>query len=175
MQQIFSQIVCVKWQKFLVSLPKFNISLPKRNQIWMSSNASNNREIERESRQRVIREAKRHVYVKRQTRICTTWPSFSFTCRLLFNTQISSCTLLLSIRIVLNCVYLLIFYFEKFSTWIWQLPYAVNVTLNRVIKNHVHAKRQTWICTAWPRFPLNCRLLFIVSTQKYVVSSQFYP
>ena len=99
----------------------------------MSSNASNNREIERESRQRVIREAKRHVYVKGQTRICTTWPRFSFTCHLLFYTQISSWTLLLSIRIVLNCVYLLIFYFEKFSTWIWQLPYAVNVTLNRVI------------------------------------------
>ena len=33
----------------------------------MSSNASNNREIERESRQRVIREAKRHVYVKRES------------------------------------------------------------------------------------------------------------
>ena len=29
------------------------------------------------------REVKHHVYVKRQTRICTTWPSFPFTCRLL--------------------------------------------------------------------------------------------
>ena len=30
------------------------------------------------------REVKFHVYVKRQTRICTTWPSVLFTCRLLF-------------------------------------------------------------------------------------------
>ena len=32
----------------------------------------------------LIREVKHHVCVKRQTRICTTWPSFSFTCRELF-------------------------------------------------------------------------------------------
>ena len=31
---------------------------------------------------REIREVKHHVYVKRQTRICTTWPSFPFACRL---------------------------------------------------------------------------------------------
>ena len=30
------------------------------------------------------REVKHHVYVKRQTRLSTTWPSFLFTCRLLF-------------------------------------------------------------------------------------------
>ena len=30
-----------------------------------------------------IREVKHHVYVKRQTRICTSWSSFLFTCRLL--------------------------------------------------------------------------------------------
>ena len=30
------------------------------------------------------REVKHHVYVKRQTRISTTWPSFLVTCRLLF-------------------------------------------------------------------------------------------
>ena len=52
------------------------------------------------------REIKHHVYVKRQTRICTRWPSFSFTCRLLF--IISSHKLVasrnfLSIRIVLSC------------------------------------------------------------------------
>ena len=35
----------------------------------------------------------------------------------------------LSIRIVLSCFYLLIFYFEKFSTWIWRLPFAVYVKL----------------------------------------------
>ena len=37
---------------------------------------------------------------------------------------------------------------------------------NSEIKIHVYAKRQTWICTTWPSFPLNCRLLFITSTQK---------
>ena len=31
-----------------------------------------------------IREVKHRVYVKRQTRICTTWPSFPFACRPLF-------------------------------------------------------------------------------------------
>ena len=37
---------------------------------------------------------------------------------------------------------------------------------NREIKIHVYAKRQTWICTTWPSFPLVFRLLFIASTQK---------
>ena len=36
----------------------------------------------------------------------------------------------LSKRIVLDCFYLLIFYFEKFSTDVWRLPCAVNVNLN---------------------------------------------
>ena len=36
----------------------------------------------------------------------------------------------LSKRIVLDCFYLLIFYFEKFSTDVCRLPCAVNVSLN---------------------------------------------
>ena len=36
----------------------------------------------------------------------------------------------LSIRIVLECFYLLIFYSEKFSTHVCRLPYAANVNLN---------------------------------------------
>ena len=36
----------------------------------------------------------------------------------------------LSKRIVLDCFYLLIFYFDKFSTDVCRLPYAVNVNLN---------------------------------------------
>ena len=36
----------------------------------------------------------------------------------------------LSKRIVLDCFYLLIFYFEKFSTDVCRLPCAVNVNLN---------------------------------------------
>ena len=34
------------------------------------------------------------------------------------------------------------------------------------IKIHVYAKRQTWICTTRPMFPLIFRLLFIAPTQK---------
>ena len=36
----------------------------------------------------------------------------------------------LSMRIILDCFYLLIFYSEKFSTDVCHLPYAVNVNLN---------------------------------------------
>ena len=51
------------------------------------------------------REVKHHVYVKRQTRICITWPSFSFTCRLLFIISTHKLVVshnFLSIRIVLS-------------------------------------------------------------------------
>ena len=71
---------------------------------------------------------KHHVYVRRQTRICTTWPSFPFTCPLLFIISAHKLVVsrnFLSIRIVLSSFYLLICYFEKFSTWIWRLPFAV--------------------------------------------------
>ena len=36
----------------------------------------------------------------------------------------------LYIQIVLDSFYLLIFYSEKFSTWIWRLPFGVNVNLH---------------------------------------------
>ena len=81
----------------------------------------------------IARQVKDHVYVKGQTRICTTWPSFPFTCRLLFiiSTQKLVVSLkILSIRIVWSCFYLLVLYFEKFSTWIRRLPFAVYVKLN---------------------------------------------
>ena len=75
---------------------------------------------------------KHHVYVKRQTRIGTTWPSFPFTCRLLFTISTDKLVVsrnFLSIRIALSCFYLLIFFFEKFLAWIWRLPFAVYVKL----------------------------------------------
>ena len=83
---------------------------------------------------KLVREDKHHVYVKRQTRICATWPSFPISCCLLF--IISTPTLVVSnnfssIRIVLSCFYLLIFYFEKFSTWIWYMLFAIYVKLKR--------------------------------------------
>ena len=80
-----------------------------------------------------IREIKIHVYPERQTWICTTWPKFSpyfpFTVYC-FYSKISSFMPALSIRIALDCFYLLIFYSEKFSTDVCRLPYAVNVNLN---------------------------------------------
>ena len=39
-----------------------------------------------------------------------------------------------SIRIVLDCFYLLIFYSEKISTDVCRLPYAVNVNLHLSIR-----------------------------------------
>ena len=42
--------------------------------------------------------------------------------------EIGGFTLVLSIRIVLSCFHLLIFYFEKFSNWVSYLPFTVNVT-----------------------------------------------
>ena len=65
------------------------------------------------------REVKHHVYVKRQTRICTTRPSFSITCRLLVIISTHKLVIspnFLSVKIVLSRFYLLVFYFEKFST-----------------------------------------------------------
>ena len=83
---------------------------------------------------KLIREDKRHIYVKRQMQIYAMCPSFLFTCCLLF--IISTPTLVvsnnfLSIRIVLSCFYLLIFYFEKFSTWIWYMLFAIYVKLKQ--------------------------------------------
>ena len=50
----------------------------------------------------------------------------------------------LSIRIVLSCFYLLIFYFEKFSTWIWRLPFSVYVMLKlSFVPVHKNAKTGT--------------------------------
>ena len=70
--------------------------------------------------------------VQRQTRICTTLPSFPCTCRLLFIISTRKLVVsrnFLSIRIVLSCFYVLIFYFEKFSAWIWRLSFAVYAKL----------------------------------------------
>ena len=48
----------------------------------------------------------------------------------------------LSKRIALDCFYLLIFYFEKFSTDVCRLPCAVNVNLN-LSNRSVSRLRQT--------------------------------
>ena len=44
----------------------------------------------------------------------------------------------------LSCFYLLIFYFEKFSTWVWRLPFAVYVMLKlSFVPVHKNAKTGT--------------------------------
>ena len=45
--------------------------------------------------------------------------------------------------------------------------------LNREVKHHVYVLRQTRICTTWLSFLFPCRLLFIISTPKFVVSRNF--
>ena len=45
----------------------------------------------------------------------------------------------------------------------------------REVKHHVYVKWQTRIYTMWPSFLFTCRLLFIISTPKLVVSRIFYP
>ena len=52
---------------------------------------------------------------------------FTFYC---FYSQISSFMTVLTIGIVGDCFYLLNFYSEKFSTWVWRVPFAVNVHLH---------------------------------------------
>ena len=56
-------------------------------------------------------------------------PYFPFTLYC-FYAKISSFMPVFAIGIVRDCFYLLIFYCEKFSTWVWRLPFAVNVNLN---------------------------------------------
>ena len=45
--------------------------------------------------------------------------------------------------------------------------------LNTEVKHQVYVKRQTQIRTTWPTFLFTCRLLFIISTPKLVVSRNF--
>ena len=55
---------------------------------------------------------------------------------------------------------------DKLNKWWWTL-----IIID--VKLHVYVKRQTRICTTWPSFPFTCRLLFITSTHKLVISRIF--
>ena len=57
-------------------------------------------------------------------------PYFPFTLYCFYEKKISSFVPVLTIRIVRDCIYLLISDSEKFSTRVRRLPYAVNVNLN---------------------------------------------
>ena len=71
----------------------------------------------------VIREIKNLYHVTKFS------PYFLFTLYC-FYTKISSFMPVLTIGIVPDFFYLLTFYSEKFLTWVWRLPFAVNVNLN---------------------------------------------
>ena len=78
----------------------------------------------------------------------------------------NSFTQFLSVRIVLSCFYLLIFYFEKFSTWIWRLPYTWS--LNSLLSTTFTAKSdgQRWPCNTFSR---HFFLAFVVFKLKALV------
>ena len=75
------------------------------------------------------------------------WPSFPLNCRLLL--KISSFAPVLSITIVVDNFYLLIFCLM--SNWIWRLPSVVNVTLN--LSNEVENTATLHIACENRRFP----------------------
>ena len=70
------------------------------------------------------------------------FPYFSFTVYC-FYTKISSFMPVLSVRIVVDSFFLLIFYSEKFSTHVCRLPYSANVNLN--------LSNNSWYARAYPR------------------------
>ena len=75
------------------------------------------------------------------------------------------CPLFLLIRIVLSCFYLLIFYFEKFSTWIRRLPFAVYVKLELFIQPF--SVTQVDSCY-WPKVSQPVKTRLIVSYRLYI-------
>ena len=79
----------------------------------------------------------RREFVLRLTKFSPYFP-FTLYC---FYTKISSFMPILIIGIVPDCFYLLIFYSEKFSTWVWRLPFAVNVNLNL-------SNKRSWLYSA---------------------------
>ena len=108
----------------------------------------------------VIGEVKHHLYVKRQTRICTTWSSFLLTCRLRFIISTRNLVVsrnFLSIRIVLSFFYQPVSYFEKCLTWIWRLPFAVygkhKVSIKRFSRKLGHNLCPKTVPCATPKCP----------------------
>ena len=96
-------------------------------------------------------------------RICTMWPSFPFTCCLLFiilTHKLAVSRNFSSIRIVLSC-FLLIFYFEKFSTWIWRLPYTWCLNSPRyffLIKLYCLGLHKSRVCFLWCFIWRGCKI-----------------
>ena len=80
-----------------------------------------------------IREVKYHVYVKWQTRICTGWPSFLFTCCSLFITSTPKLVGFTQFFIHKNC-------FELFLSAHFQLWEFINLNLTFAFAVYVKLK-----------------------------------
>ena len=79
------------------------------------------------------REINIHVYAKRQTWICTTWPSFTLIFRLLFIASTQNISSFMPVLLHRNRSRLFLsayFLFWEFSTLVWRLLFAVNLNLN---------------------------------------------
>ena len=91
------------------------------------------------------------------------WPSFPFTCCLLFIILTHNLVVsrnFSSIRIVLSC-FLLIFYFEKLSTWIWRLPYTWCLNSARYfspIKLYCLGLHKSRVCFLWLFIWRGCKI-----------------
>ena len=71
-------------------------------------------------------------------------------------------------RIVLSYFYLLIFYFEKFWTWIWRLPFAVYVMLK--LSNMSNEDVGQWTSIHIPRW---IGALFLINVHKVTRGASF--
>ena len=101
-----------------------------------------------------IREIKIHIYAKRQTLICTAWPSFPLKCHLLlitFTHKKSSLMPVLSIRIVSG--QFLSAYFLFWEILNLNLLFAVNVTVNL---SNMEKERKTFFCSHSLPHPPHC-------------------
>ena len=84
------------------------------------------------------------------------WPSFPFTCRLLFiittrYTKVNRFAPILSIRSVLSCFYLLISHDEIFSTWTSRLPRCLICLLLHIMHSVLYAETDAfwWLTMAF--------------------------
>ena len=101
-----------------------------------------------------IREIKIHIYAKRQTLICTAWPSFPLKCHLLlitFTHKKSSLMPVWSIRIVSG--QFLSAYFLFWEILNLNLLFAVNVTVNL---SNMEKERKTLFCSHSLPHPPHC-------------------
>ena len=127
---LFFSILC-----FLFSSPSNqSVSLhAKGSSVTRNSFSLKKEEFHDHFKQFLVKTIERLTFTANGKHEYVPWTKFSLYFSLTvhyFITNISSFTPVLSKRIVLGCIYLPSFHFKNFSTSIWRLPFAVNVTLN---------------------------------------------